>query len=459
MTSGRKISTTGGKKAANTERGGGSVPAEPYFSHECATLFRGDCIEVMRSLPDDTFDTIITDPPYHLTQASRGGAPRKRGTGPFGRHGVGEKGFMGRSWDGGGVAFNVGIWKEALRVARPGAYLLSFGGTRTFHRVACAIEDAGWTIRDCIMWLYGNGMPKTYNMSKGIDRKLGAKRKPVEGTGSPEAVLWEGWNVNLKPAWEPVIVAMKPRDGPYAESVLKWGVGGLWIDGARVGYGAGRWPANLLLSHDPRCVRVGTTKVRNLSGSVTGNEPSLPGKHVYGKYKNRGAWQRHGGARGIEEVELWACVPACPVRVLDQQSEVTRSGRPRRRRQSYGGESAPDKRHVEQGSASRFFYCSRASKRERNEDLPEGLTNTHPTLKPVELMCYLCRLTRTPTGGTVLDPFMGSGSTGVAALLEGRSFVGIDDDGEPGSCETARHRVEHALGLMDGDRRSKSARA
>ena len=210
------------------------------------TLHLGDCLDVMATMPDASIDTIITDPPYGLA-------------------------FMGKEWDHGvpGMPF----WSEALRVAKPGAMLLAFGGTRTFHRLTCAIEDAGWEIRDCVMWLYGSGFPKSHDIGKAIDKAVGAEREivghnsscrlghnrnlnddgwskigqqgaPITAPATPEAEQWDGWGTALKPAYEPVIVAMKPIDGTFAHNALTHGVAGLWIDGARVGHTVETWPSS-----------------------------------------------------------------------------------------------------------------------------------------------------------------------------------------------------------------------
>jgi len=381
-------------------------------------LYCGDCLDVLPTLAENSVDTIVTDPPYGL-------------------------GFMGKDWDRGvpGVPF----WVEMLRVVKPGAMLLAFGGTRTFHRLTCAIEDAGWEIRDCVMWLYGSGFPKSHDISKAIDKEAGAERevtgvddsrghydacerkdgqrftgttynhgKPggqkkndITSPATPDAALWDGWGTALKPAWEPIILAMKPCDETFTQNALTWGVAGLWIDGGRIatrlrhnGNGtsspAGRWPANLILDEESAAMldeQSGELK----SGDLTG-QPRTENKI----FNSAGATLGHP--------------------------------------QYWKGDT---------GGASRFFYCAKASRAERdkglertqkcigNECYGDGLgngpdrisqANHHSTVKPLALMRYLIRLTKTPTGGIVLDPFMGSGSTGVAAVLEGRSFIGIDTD-------------------------------
>ena len=202
------------------------------------SIIHGDCLEVLMTLEDNSIDSIVTDPPYEL-------------------------GFMGKSWDSTGIAYNVELWKECLRVLKPGGHLLAFGGTRTYHRMACAIEDAGFEIRDCIQWLYGSGFPKSLDVSKAIDKKLGAERKtvglkpytndgsirgnsynkggyervqlPITAPATPEAKQWEGWGTALKPANEPIVLARKPlSEKTIAENVMKWGTGGLNIEGCRI---------------------------------------------------------------------------------------------------------------------------------------------------------------------------------------------------------------------------------
>lgn len=375
----------------------------PFFANDDAMIFNGDCREVLADMPEVFIDTVITDPPYGLE-------------------------FMGKGWDKGvpGPDF----WVEVLRVAKPGAVLLAFGGTRTYHRLACAIEDAGWQLRDCLMWLYGTGFPKSHNISKSIDKRLGVEREPDKYTGanfknkvfgkgmgggvttkrgaagSSEGKAWDGWGTALKPAWEPIIFAMKPLDGTFANNALEHGVAGLNIDAARITgdmgpdrakgkprrtdntkYGKanatinpqsplGRWPANVVLDEEVGAI------LDEQSGKNKSNKRGPTGRHVYG----------HPDGRDSNAM-----------RTSSTKDTTTRG-------------------HADSGGASRFFYCAKAGKKERGED------NDHPTVKPIALMQWLARLTSTPEGGLVLDPFMGSGSTGVAALAEGRQFCGIELD-------------------------------
>ena len=350
---------------------------DPYYADDNVLLFKGDCREVLARLDEGCVDTVITDPPYGLE-------------------------FMGKGWDKGvpGPDF----WVEVLRVAKPGAMLLAFGGTRTYHRLACAIEDAGWELRDCLMWLYGTGFPKSHNIGK-----------KVEG--------WDGWGTALKPAWEPIILAMKPLDGTFANNALEHGVAGLNIDATRIaldgektptgsgkgsenskfeqvrrskGNGgnatpsAGRWPANVVLDEE--------------AGEILDEQS---GEKKAGKYKKTG--KRNSKVGTLRSMNAF-----------DQSVK-----------------NAPDN-YGDGGGASRFFYCAKAGKKDRGEG------NDHPTVKPQSLMRWLVRLTSTPTGGLVLDPFMGSGSTGVACRAEGRQFCGIELD---------EHYIEIAARRLEGGER------
>lgn len=301
-------------------------------------IFCGDCLDVMAEFPDNSIDSIVTDPPYGLS-------------------------FMSKSWDRGvpGIPF----WEEALRVVKPGAHMLAFGGTRTHHRLMTAIEDAGWEIRDCIMWIYGSGRPKSLDISKAI--------KKIEIENAEE---WDGWGTGLKPAYEPIILARKPVGGPIAENVLIWGCGGINLDICRVESESstnpatlGRWPANIILDED-------TGKLLDLqSGDDCGNKAPVKSgtsgksKGIYGNFAQKG------------------CNP-----------------------QTFRGDT---------GGASRFFYCAKASCSERGED------NDHPTVKPLALIRYLIKLI-TPPKGITMDMFAGSGTAAEAALDEGVTFVCID---------------------------------
>ena len=372
-------------------------------------------------------------------------------------------GFMGKDWD--STLPNPQVWSEALRVAKPGAMLLAFGGTRTHHRLMVAIEDAGWEIRDVIMWVYGSGFPKSHDISKGIDKAAGATRevlsskwrgsragisagimgKPVPRTDSitaPATSLardWQGWGTALKPAWEPIIVAMKPLDGTFAQNAARHGVAGLNIDGSRIG-------TESIVTHGGGG-QSGSTL--GWSGNDGRKEPTT---RVAINEAHTGRWP----ANLILDEEA--------ARLLDEQSGVSKSTRADRGKgidgatfRNVNGELNGIRGHDDTGGASRFFYCAKASRREREAGLEDVKThgtqgarpgspdpsgkfpdhdhrerggNNHPTVKPLSLMRYLVRLTSTPTGGVVLDPFMGSGTTGIAALQEGRKFIGIELDAD-----------------------------
>lgn len=384
------------------------------------TLHLGDCIEIMRGMADASVDSIVTDPPYEL-------------------------GFMGKGWDSTGIANSPAMWAEALRVLKPGGHLLAFSGTRTYHRMACAIEDAGFELRDQIGWAYGSGFPKSRNL---------------DGE-------WTGWGTALKPAWEPIALARKPLNGTVAANVLAHGTGALNIDGCRVHSDdatggeytvkrfapgasvnkdgnwkqdvefrgvmkAGRWPANIV--HDGSDeVLAAFPEAPGQQAAISSSAPSDKTSNVYGRMRREG----------------------------EASADSENDG-------AVGFKMKPGMRRLDAGSAARFFYCAKASRADRNEGLSSSSTpavatdatmrqcetadwstrngNHHPTVKPTELMAYLCRLV-TPPGGLVLDPFMGSGSTGKAAMREGFRFVGIDMT--PEYVEIARARIEHEQAAVD----------
>ena len=395
-------------------------------------LLHGDCREIMKQLPDASVDSIVTDPPYEL-------------------------GFMGKSWDSTGVAYDVTVWRECLRVLKPGGHLLAFGGSRTYHRLAVAIEDAGFDIRDQIMWVYGSGFPKSHDVSKAIDKQAGAEREVVghsninvykdnknhkfysEGEGNPEygkgevtapstneAKQWAGWGTALKPAHEPIVMARKPLDGTVANNVLTHGVGAINIDGTRVGEGAKKWvtPRGGIWSTD-------STAKAELIDNPLGR---FPANFI------------HDGSDEVLELFPDSKGAFAPVK-------SGHSGKSKGIYNDYaqrGDDGATF--YGDSGSAARFFYCAKANKSERNaglEALPpqqpvggadkwteqdrrkgEGITrqpsqNFHPTVKPLALMQYLVRLV-TPPNGIVLDPFAGSGTTLVAATMEKFDCIGIE---------------------------------
>ena len=325
----------------------------------------GDCRDLIAVMPTESVDSIVTDPPYEL-------------------------GIMGKKWDASGIAYNVALWQECLRVLKPGGHMLSFGGTRTYHRMTCAIEDAGFEIRDCIVWVYSSGFPKSHNVSKSIDKAAGATREvigtkklggnaaqstkekggtyavntnsvgvapinvPITAPATEAAKQWDGWGTALKPANEPIVVARKPLVGTVANSVQQYGTGAMNIDATRIGE---RWPAN-----------------------VIDNE---------------------------QMQEDWV----------------------------------------------KYFFTPKASRAERNAGLE--VSNTHPTVKPLALMRYLVRLV-TPPNGTVLEPFAGSGTTLVAAVLEGFNAIGCELTAEylpiiEGRVQWARDQLHNEPSTLFGD--------
>ena len=357
-------------------------------------LLHGDNREQLKHLADNSIDSIVCDPPYEL-------------------------GFMGKRWDSTGIAYDGTVWAECLRVLKPGGHLIAFGGTRTYHRMTVAIEDAGFEIRDCIMWLYGSGFPKSHDVSKALDKQAGAEREVVgqnqwagrqpnkranesslygdfnadnhEATtltapATDLAKQWHGWGTALKPAVEPAVLARKPLIGTVADNVTTWGVGGINVDGCRVE------------TSDSNENRARPPRTNNV---IYGN----------GKGTNSTASEHNPSGRWPANVIL----DENAGEALDAQSDAT---------------------------PSRFFYTAKASKAEREAglDASDARANHHPTVKPIALMRYLVRLV-TPKGGTVLDPFMGSGSTGCAAMCEGVNFVGIELSEE--YLEIARRRIEY----------------
>ena len=421
------------------------------------TVHAGDCRDVLRDYPADHFDSVVSDPPYGLT-------------------------FMGKGWDRGvpGVEF----WQEALRVAKPGAHLLAFGGTRTFHRLTVAIEDAGWEIRDCVMWLYGSGFPKSHDASKAIDREAGAEREiigknttarisvgsdkrnaeqgkrkqeygaktgcDITAPATDAARQWQGWGTALKPAWEPVIVARKPLSGTVADNVLRYGTSALNIDGCRV-------------PHDENLAVTRTPQALDTRGQGWGFQAVSRG--------NEGRWPANVLHDGSDEVVAgFPVTAAAQTSMRGERSGVVMDA-------DWGGPNTLRGHNDAGGSAARFFYCAKASRADREEGcdhLPtrsgadaverdEGsaglnspragagrtadtVRNFHPSVKPTDLMRYLCRLV-TPPNGLVLDPFCGSGSTGKGAVLEGFRFVGIDLD--PAHVAIAEARCQFAADTVD----------
>jgi site-specific DNA-methyltransferase (adenine-specific) len=373
-----------------------------------ATILTGDCRDVLATLPEASFDSCVTDPPYHLTSivrrfSSDTAAPAKS-NGATGVYARASSGFMGQKWDGGDIAFRPETWAAVFRVLKPGAHLLAFSGTRTQHRMVCAIEDAGFEIRDQIGWVYGSGFPKSHNL---------------DGE-------WDGWGTALKPAWEPICVARKPLVGTVAANVLAHGTGALNIDGCRV-EGVKGVPVS------PSRKAAGNA----LSGSVDGSLRQCTGEEG-GFDPNLGRWPANLVHDGSDEV--LACFPAETGAGGRAQGPTRRGDSGSVARGAFNGTgdaSAPF--YGDSGSAARFFYCAKSSKAERGEG------NDHPTVKPVALMRWLVRLV-TPPGGSVLDPFGGSGSTGVAVAFENFNATLIEMD--PRFAEIARRRIVQGAGLF-----------
>ena len=396
----------------------------------------------MSEMADNSIDAVVTDPPYEL-------------------------GFMGKSWDASGIAYNTEVWRQCLRILKPGGHLLAFGGSRTYHRLACAIEDAGFDIRDQIMWVYGSGFPKSMNIGKAIDKAAGASREVV-GVGksgknrnvlnaanypdtfggdyeiteaaTQEAKQWEGWGTALKPAHEPIVVARKPVNGTIAQNVMTWGTGAINIDGCRV-------------KRDD-----GDDSVAGSRTATFGTQETVSGGN------GSGGWEQNDIGR----------FPANFIH--DGSDEVlklfpnSKAGKPQEKRGTGGiwgkgdGHSIPvGPSYGDDGSAARFFYCAKPSTAERNAGL-EGLQkkkadtrsdvaagmwkdknaahqNHHPTVKPITLMRYLIRMV-VPPNGIVLDPFLGSGTTGVAAIQENIDWIGFEMN--PDYADIAHRRTGHA---------------
>ena len=465
---------------------------EPWHCDDRATIYHSDCREVLRSLPDASVDSVVTDPPYEL-------------------------GFMGKRWDASGIAYDADLWAEALRVLKPGGHLLAFGGTRTWHRLAVAVEDAGFEVRDSIAWLYGSGFPKSLDVSKAIDKRRddwddiaavvrwlesrrqesGVTRRQVEehfGTqnigqalftvtpgstprvadwdqwtqlkallgfgdemdaevwrlngrkGSPgeawamrpvlgerdvpvghafagetyggdssnkvvditapatlDAARWSGWGTALKPAFEPVVVARKPLTGTVAANVLEHGVGGLNIDGCRIAgpAGSGVWH--------------GKTAQRGYEGGWDSKAKPNTEPHTAGRWPANVVLDEDQ-ADALDKQSGWSKSRAALMPVPKGHAFAG---------DVYGGDGACNgesvRGHTDSGGASRFFYVAKAPARERPK--VDGIA--HPTVKPLTLMRWLCRLV-TPPGGTVLEPFAGSGTTIEAALMEGFRVVAIE---------------------------------
>ncbi len=417
-------------------------------------ILEGDLLSILPTMPDNHFDAVLCDPPYHLTQNSRGGS------------GESGKGFMGQTWDGGNIAFRPETWEAVMRVMKPGAYLMAFGGSRTFHRLAVAMEDAGFILVDTLMWCYGSGFPKSTNVAARIDKIKGgsgqrigparnntydgAQRDPSRHSNpadqshtgewglhstphglptialeTPEGQWWDGYGTALKPAYEPILLCRKPGEKAYAANALKWGCGALNIDGCRI--------------------------------------QGEPPHHNYGRTSGGGALaDKSKTLFNTPDSGRWPAnvmLDEAAAEILDVQSGIRKSG-------------------ANQGGVSRFFYVGKVSTKERqagvgsdNLQFKKGATlrqienakrqgNTHPTLKPIDLNRHLSTLLLPPnTGGSrkILVPFSGAGSEMIGALTAGWDEVtGIEQS--PEYARIARRRIAWWLGehLMDHVTRAKS---
>ena len=425
-------------------------------------LHGGDSRELVKGLAPDCLDAVVTDPPYALVSivkrfGKEGAAPAK-GNDAYRRASAG---FMGKQWDTGEVAFDPEFWADVLAAMKPGAHLVAFSGTRSYHRLACAIEDAGFEIRDQLAWVYGSGFPKSHDVSKAIDKKLGTKgefgdpksvahagwieRGRMRGDeghegyqhpwmqdeeavanaarqylpGSPEAQAWQGWGTALKPAWEPIVLARKPLAGTVAETVLTHGTGALNIDGCRV-------------EGEP-WTRPGSNATGGVYGDFANDAP---------RQNDKGRWPANIIHDGSDEVVA--------------QFPADAGGGSGGSRLAYGiggnvaygcgGKGAVVASYADSGSAARFFYTAKA-------DGDDRLGSKHPTVKPVDLMQWLVRLI-CPKGGTVLDPFGGTGTTGEAAWREGCRAILFEREAE--YREDIARRME--LGLAPVRMRKAAAR-
>ena len=380
---------------------------------EKLNLILGNCLDKLKDLEDNSVDSIVTDPPYGIS-------------------------FMGKKWD--YDVPSVDIWKECYRVLKPGGHLLSFSSARTYHRMAINVEDAGFEIRDQIMWVYGSGFPKSHNVSIAIDKKLGVmthrgKAHNAYGTGknfqdrdltdsqampehkgiTDEAKKYEGWGTALKPAHEPIVMARKPLEKKtIVDNVLEYGTGAINIDACRI-------PLN------------GDEDMSASQASSKSTFSANANDWTTSTYKEEGRWPANFIHDGSEEV-----LEHFPKTGSSVPSENNKDGGefPEDNTIKLGLKNIQRTGFEDSGSAARYFYCPKANKKDRGED------NNHPTVKPTDLMRYLCRLV-TPKNGTILDPFMGSGSTGKAALLEGFSFTGIELSEE--YLNIAEKRINHAI--------------
>jgi site-specific DNA-methyltransferase (adenine-specific) len=384
----------------------------------------GDCLALIRAVPDCSIDSIVTDPPYALVSIvkrfGKAGAAPAKGNEAYARASAG---FMGKAWDTGDVAFAVEFWAECLRVLKPGGHVAAFSGTRTYHRLACAIEDAGFEIRDQLAWAYGTGFPKSHDVSKAIDKaQLGVvrgragragqsfgqeyERTPKEPPISDDAQDWQGWGTALKPAWEPICLARKPLIGTVVENVLAHGTGAINVDACRVDAGGDKLGGGMASTGKPK-VSEGWDRPWMHDKAAT-ERKKIEATRKVAEAEARGRFPAnilHDGSAEVVE-----CFPesSSSAGLRDKRGE-NHGAFPGSRRQSLRDDTHQG--FGDSGSAARFFYSAKADKDDR-------LGSKHPTVKPVDLMQWLCRRI-TPPGGLVLDPFAGTGTTGEAAWRGG----------------------------------------
>lgn len=439
-----------------------------YSSNDNYKLYQGSMLDMLEVIEPNTVDSIVCDPPYELN-------------------------FMGKGWDNSGIAFQPDTWKKCYETLKPGGYLLAFGGSRTFHRIACAIEDAGFEIRDTIMWLYGSGFPKSMNIGLALDKKNGVESIDT-GIQSPNARPncdktntlyesgtvgkdftikkatneWDGWGTALKPSFEPIIVARKPFKGSLVDNVIEYGVGGINIDECRVGNEkmVNKGMSSLGVMHDDNWV-----SNREIVNEANGRFPA----NTILTYDETDFEEACGGFPNTKSTPR-------------TKTEGGTGGVGRATTFQRGSETSP---YNDSGSASRYFYCAKASKKDRDEGLDEfeekentitygdGFNsstklatqqqietgevgnrslrkNTHPTVKPTELMQYLVRLV-SPNGATILDPFNGSGSTGKAVMYENKErnknykYIGIELTEE--YLPIAKTRIEYVCNLIEEEKK------
>ena len=485
-----------------------------YSENQHYKLYEGNMLDMLEVIEPNSIDSIITDPPYGLTSITKRFGKENSAECKYGKDGSFarlSKGFMGKEWDGSGIEYNIETWKKCYKVLKPGGYLLAFGGSRTFHRIACAIEDAGFEIKNTIMWLYGSGFPKSMNIGLAIDKKNGVESKII---GQNQDILkkqakdlregyrkivdsynagasernngfknvsadikeaqnkWNGWGTALKPSFEPIIVARKPFKSSLVDNVIEYGVGGINIDECRVG------------NEELHNSYAGNKN----SGFTSGDARDEKGKGMFaGNKEGETIVNGRFPANTIltyDETDFDEVCGGFPYTKNGGQNETSH------RETWFRQETTPTRFAGDSGSASRYFYCAKASKKDRDEGLENftattdkakgnGLDricefcgasqltpelckcetkswitkpkkNIHPTVKPTELMQYLVRLV-SPNGATILDPFNGSGSTGKAVMYENRErnknykYIGIELT--PEYLPISKARIEYVCNL------------